>query len=218
MATTDWIKQGEVIRASDIVSAFNEKAPVNMTPSGTTTSNTIPANSSTALTSILQTIINNLRYIFNNIAISSNVLTRANAMNLSYPVGSIYLSISGTNPGSLFGGTWVAWGQGRTIIGMGQDGGTNFNTVEKKDGVETVTLGEIQIPGHTHDISPNPHYHSGVVTGLGSLPSFYTGGGGSWGSLQVGNSGGNTVSKNTGGGSHNNLPPYITCYMWKRTA
>ena len=36
-----------------------------------------------------------------------------------YPVGSIYLSTSSTNPSNFIGGTWVAYGQGRTLVGVG---------------------------------------------------------------------------------------------------
>jgi len=36
---------------------------------------------------------------------------------LAYPVGSIYMSVNSTNPRELFGGTWVAFGQGRAVIG-----------------------------------------------------------------------------------------------------
>jgi microcystin-dependent protein len=236
MATSDYIKQGEVIRAADIIAAFDEKAdqtyvdntkaPINMVPSGTTESNTIPANTTNPLTTILQTIINNLRWIFNN--------NLRNVANVIYPVGSIYMSVISTNPGTLFGGTWTAWGMGRTIIGMGtssgvyQSNGTtldnrSFNTVEATGGNYTHTLTTAEMPSHSHTLSPNPHSHSlyisggwegGVVnynSGNRSVNSPY------WINDQIGST---TLSnQNTGGGgSHNNLPPYITCYFFKRTA
>ena len=34
-----------------------------------------------------------------------------------YPVGSIYLSVNGTNPSELFGGTWARIGSGRVLQG-----------------------------------------------------------------------------------------------------
>ena len=37
-------------------------------------------------------------------------------LDIIYPVGSIYMSVKSTNPGTLFGGTWTAWGTGRPPI------------------------------------------------------------------------------------------------------
>ena len=66
-----------------------------------------------------------------------------------YPVGSIYMSVSGTNPSSFLGGTWVAWGSGRVPVGVNTSDG-NFNTVEKTGGTATETLSVSQMPSHTH--------------------------------------------------------------------
>ena len=56
-----------------------------------------------------------------------------------YPVGSIYFSVNNTNPGTLFGGTWVAWGSGRVPVGVNSSN-DNFNKVEKTGGEEAVSL------------------------------------------------------------------------------
>jgi hypothetical protein len=55
-----------------------------------------------------------------------------------YPVGSVYLSITSTNPGTLFGvGTWVQIGQGRALVG--QDGtDTDWDVAEETRGAKTV--------------------------------------------------------------------------------
>jgi microcystin-dependent protein len=253
MATTDYIKQGEVIRAADIVAAFDEKAdksyvdnnkaPINYAPSGTTASNTIPANSSNPITTILQTIINNLRWIFNN--------NLRNIANVIYPVGAIYMSVSSTSPGTLFGGTWVAWGMGRTIIGMGQSTGVttstgtidnrNFNTVEATAGNYTHTLITAEMPSHNHTFTGAVHHHrtpplygngasvGAAITNLygsesyGASGQVYGASSDSYAKLvpfteniAAGGTIGNTPANAATG--HNNLPPYITCYMWKRTA
>ena len=124
-----------------------------------------------------------------------------------YPVGSIYLSVNNTNPGSLFGGTWVEWGSGRVPVGVNTND-SNFNTVEKTGGSSTVTLTTQQIPSHSHSLfygqynytSPGP---ASSAICLGGVDATST----------------NVKTNDTGGGqSHNNLQPYITCYMWKRTA
>lgn len=76
-----------------------------------------------------------------------------------YPVGSIYMSISPTNPGTLFGGTWEAWGTGRVPVAVDANN-SDFNTVEKTGGSSTVTLTSAQsgVPAHAHGL--NSHTHS----------------------------------------------------------
>ena len=79
---------------------------------------------------------------------NSFVFTSAQMLKL-YPVGSIYMSVSSTNPANLFGGTWVATGTGRVPVGV-NTADSNFNTVEKTGGASTVTLTAAQMPSHTH--------------------------------------------------------------------
>ncbi len=68
-----------------------------------------------------------------------------------YPVGSIYISYNNTNPGTLFGGTWENYGNGRVLKGI------NSGTAGTTGGSSTVTLSMSNIPAHTHDIS---HTHT----------------------------------------------------------
>lgn len=123
----------------------------------------------------------------------------------SHPVGSLFETTVSTNPGTLYGGTWAAWGGGRTPVGV-NTADTSFNTVEKTGGAKTHTLTVQEIPNHDHDLNavnegvdnPNGGYHPGWT-----FNKQYT--------AQV-------MSASTGGGqAHNNLQPYITCYIWKRT-
>jgi hypothetical protein len=125
-------------------------------------------------------------------------------INIIYPVGSIYLSTVNTNPQTwLPGTTWIAWGRGRVPVGV-DTSNSNFNTVEKTGGESTHTLTINEIPSHCHTVT----CQIGYVTECG------------------GNTRGAaddrvdpTDTTNTGGdAAHNNLQPYITCYMWKRTA
>ena len=117
-----------------------------------------------------------------------------------YPIGSIYMSVSSTNPSVFFGGMWVAWGTGRVPVGI-DISDTNFNVSEKTGGEKTHALTIAEMPSHTHS-------YGGVTTfGPTSPASSYT--------VSTPYSG---VTGQTGGNSaHNNLQPYITCYMWKRT-
>lgn len=155
-----------------------------------------------------------------------------------YPVGSIYMSVNATNPSTYFGGTWVAWGSGRVPVGVNTSD-SNFNTVEKTGGASTVTLTTAQMPAHTHTFtgssattnSKGAHTHNVGRDGDGaSGSSTYTvhsaGVSGAGGTSPTNSAGAHThtlTAKGTnastgGGGSHNNLQPYTTCYMWKRTA
>ena len=57
----------------------------------------------------------------------------------SYPVGSVFVSVSPTNPASVFGyGTWTAFGTGRVLVGV-DVGDTDFDTVEETGGSKTAT-------------------------------------------------------------------------------
>lgn len=153
-----------------------------------------------------------------------------------YPVGSIYMSVKNTNPSTYFGGTWVAWGAGRVPVGVNTSD-SNFSTVEKTGGASTVTLTASQMPSHTHTFtgssattSSASHSHTipntvGNNSGSGTKCETWSNASDSGRTLtSSSNSHTHTVTakgtnaKTGGGGAHTNLQPYITCYMWKRTA
>ena len=131
------------------------------------------------------------------------------AFQLMHPVGSIYMTTIETNPSEIFGfGTWELWGAGRVPVGVDTTS-TEFNVVEKTGGAKTHTLTIDEMPKHRHtQISANSG--SSGLTG-----TTYSGLGWSTGNNEIlGN-----AMQNTGGSQpHNNLQPYITCYMFKRTA
>ena len=71
--------------------------------------------------------------------LDNNGTSIINAIMLAvYPVGSIYMSVNNTNPGTLFGGTWVAWGSGQVPVGV-KTTDTDFATVEKTGGAKTAS-------------------------------------------------------------------------------
>jgi microcystin-dependent protein len=74
-----------------------------------------------------------------------------------YPIGSIYTSTVATNPSTYFGGTWVAEGEGRVLVGFAS-GDPDFGTAGATPGAKTVTLDSTQIPSHTH--TQNSHNHT----------------------------------------------------------
>ena len=91
--------------------------------------------------------------------------TEVNKLDLlkKYPVGSIYISTNSTNPSSLFGGTWQSFGQGRTLIGAGSNGTTNY-TNGSSGGSSKTTISISNVPSHTH-----------TITAKGSVSSTFTG-------------------------------------------
>lgn len=78
----------------------------------------------------------------------------SNSIDQMYPIGSVYISTTETNPADYFGGTWEAYGQGRTIIGAGTGTDTNSTSQTFAGGStggeykHTLTLAEA--PAHTH--------------------------------------------------------------------
>lgn len=160
----------------------------------------------------------------NSITSVENSIDNQSICNLIYPVGSIYLSVNNTSPSILFGGTWVVWGTGRVPVGVNTND-PNFNTVEKSGGAPTVALDVTTLPNHKHYIYQKAGTGSkyGVITGYGA--------GSGTNIYRVSNSttisnltytddaNGVVQAEYTGDGlAHNNLQPYITCYMWKRTS
>ncbi len=140
--------------------------------------------------------------------------------DLIYPVGSIYLSIKNINPGNLFGGTWVGWGQGRVPVGVASSG--TFNYSEKTGGSETHTLTTSQMPSHEGHI-PGSSYCWGNAGEDTYFANLYSNAFSQYGRdrpwvLRAGNEVCLRSNYIGGGNAHNNLQPYITCYMWKRTA
>ena len=132
-----------------------------------------------------------------------------------FPVGAIYLSTTDVNPDTYFYGTWIRWGSGRVPVGV-DTSITSFNEVEKTGGTATVTLTSSQMPPHRHSIARTNS--SGTETGA-CLTYNGTSTKRSWTALSgySGGSGSTTTAAGTTQ-SHNNLQPYITCYMWKRIA
>jgi len=125
--------------------------------------------------------------------------------DLIYPVGSIYLSVNNVNPSTLFGGTWIAFGTGRTLVGV-DTSQTEFDTVEKTGGEKTHTLTINEMPSHTHTDGTDATNGIYAPSGQTSAIVYYN---------QLS---GRETSSTGGNQPHNILQPYITVYMWKRTA
>ena len=138
-----------------------------------------------------------------------------------FPVGAIYTAVVSTNPATLLGfGTWTAFGAGRVMVGFDSSNAL-FDTAEETGGsADAITVSHT----HTATVSETPHSHT--------IPTY---GGGTTGGLAIGTTGAaadtNTKTTNTAStgvsvaisttgssGTNANYQPYITVYMWKRTA
>lgn len=119
-----------------------------------------------------------------------------------YPVGSIYMSVNSASPATLFGGTWERI-KDQFLLAAGDK-----YAAGKTGGEATHTLTENEIPAHRHSIwFPNADGEQSAAIGYpeaGSKNTWYA-----------------EASKTAGAGggaAHNNMPPYLTVYVWKRTA
>lgn len=136
-----------------------------------------------------------------------------------YPVGAVYISTSSTDPGTLFGGTWEQL-KDRFLLGAG-DTYSNGETGGKAS--HTLTVDEM--PTHTHKQNAHSHVqhnytwynHSGKVDG--KIPTSGAFNAEASNSSNFSTNSTTATNQNTGGGqAHNNMPPYLVVYMWKRTA
>lgn len=131
-------------------------------------------------------------------------LKEVNVAQLVYPVGAIYMSTVATNPKTLFGfGTWEQI-KDTFLLAAG-----STYTGGSTGGEATVTLTTKQIPAHNHSI-----FYPNAGAGNDYAPIGYPNVGSKSTYWAVG-----SYTGDVGGGeAHNNMPPYLAVYVWKRTA
>lgn len=125
----------------------------------------------------------------------------------AYPIGSIYISTNATSPATLFGGNWDE------IHGAFLFANSALHKAGEIGGEEEHVLKEKEIPIHYHD------EYVGNDGGDGSVPEGY------YGFTSIACTSKNTywakgskTSKAGGGQAHNNMPPYLSVYMWQRVS
>ena len=126
-------------------------------------------------------------------------------LDLIHPVGSIYWSTNITSPETLFGGTWEQI-KDTFILAAGDSYSAGSTGGEAN---HTLTIDEL--PSHRHST-----YSLGATTSPGTSSSYYV----AMRGVDYSNQYGDTCLTNAVGGSsaHNNMPPYLVAYCWKRTA
>ena len=129
-------------------------------------------------------------------------------LDLIYPVGSIYLSVNSASPDTLFGGTWVRL-EDVFLLAAGAK-----HAAGSTGGEESHILTEPEIAPHKHAMAYGPESSAsstGFPYGIAAGSATNSAGGRGYAS--------NLGTFSAGGGQpHNNMPPYLAVYTWKRTA
>lgn len=125
-------------------------------------------------------------------------------LNLVYPVGAIYISYNSTSPATLFGGSWTRI-QGRFLLAA-----DSTHAAGSTGGEEEHTLTAAELPANAYGLYYwlSRNVDSLYQPGLDSTIAGFT------------NTGAMQYAGNMAGGDqpHNNMPPYLAVYMWRRTA
>lgn len=158
----------------------------------------------TNFTAMMQALADRTEWLKQNFAIE--------AAKAVYPVGSLYSNYDNSaNPATLLGfGTWVAAGSGRVLVGVGittDSRGENATFAAGATGGEfNHLLAASEMPTHTHTVKEG----SRTGTPGGTLTS---------GDDETNSVASEQTSGSAGGGQpHNNMPPYVAVYIWRRTA
>ena len=184
---------------ADMLNNLNELLSGNYTGSG--------GGTDTELLNIISNLVSRVEALENQG--TGNILE-------AYPVGSIYLSTNETSPADLFGGTWEAYGQGRTLVGVGTGEDTRGEQLEflinQTGGEYKHALSVEEMPSHNHTLTAVTGTSSqqgvrSVSTGLGATYTNF---------LTSASSSSKTTSSSGSSSAHNIMQPYIACYMWKR--
>lgn len=116
-----------------------------------------------------------------------------------FPIGYVYISVNNTNPGTIFGGTWEQI-KDTFLLACGD---TYANGATGGEATHKLTVEEM--PSHNHVVNFDQ------IWGWGGTRSLATTSGGPYG--------GGGYLNNTGGNQpHNNMPPYLAVYIWKRVS
>lgn len=147
-----------------------------------------------------------------------------------YPVGSIYMSINSTDPSTLFGGSWTRL-KDTFLLACGDTYSSDGDVATSQHGSATVTLTSAQsgLKAHGHGMAHNHNHRHNLgknfSTGSGSVSAYTVTSNRSTSTQYTGYdstaSSKTTTDNNTASNAseaHENMPPYMAVYMWKRTA
>ena len=122
------------------------------------------------------------------------------------PIGSVIANANADfDPNLLYRNmTWERFAKGQTLVGVDEDD-ADFAAAEKTGGEKAHKLTVAEMPSHTHRYSYLTNWDGRVMSGFAVTNS---------------STGSNNQSVYAAGGDepHNNMPPYVTVYYWRRTA
>ena len=158
-----------------------------------------------------------LNNAYEKIVDENEYVTKGELIEIIYPVGSIYITTNGQNPGEYLGGEWESYGEGRTIVGAGT--GTDSNNVQKvfeineTGGEYEHTLTGNEMPAHNHRIFVTANSYEAILGG-----DYLTTTSASSSSIVTSGRSEGRTKENGGSQSHNNIQPYVVTYIWKRVS
>ena len=170
-----------------------------------------------------------------------NYVTKQELIDLIYPINSIYISLSEVSPAVLFGGEWeqikdkFLLSAGDTYIAGNTGGAASLASDPPNTDVSGSTaITAAQMPRHTHvglfwNYADNAAYNISLNTGKYAYKLTWTGQGNTTTAGAGANDRGFVVGQTGNGAGHTHtlsahthtvaiMPPYLTVYMWKRTA
>ncbi len=118
-----------------------------------------------------------------------------------HPIGSIYQSTDATSPADLFGGTWE---QIKDVFLLAAG---DSHAAGSTGGEEEHILTAAEMANHTHGYD---YTGQSDATGTGAIKIVSPNG--------TANAYTGEATSNCGGQAHNNMPPYLAVYTWRRTA
>jgi hypothetical protein len=233
-ATKDALSSGDplkIVKGTEINTEFNNIATAVATKADllSPTFTGTPALP-TGTTAVTQSAGNNTT------AIATTAFVQAVKESL-HPVGSIYINATNsTNPGTLLGfGTWTAFGAGRVPVGFNASDPL-FDTAEETGGSKNAIVvshthtatSTVTDPGHRHRLRGDVGgaiktlgAESGTVAGIGTVNGSFVDSGSGVTIMEDSATGVTVATTNASAGesgTNANLQPYITVYMFKRTA
>lgn len=137
--------------------------------------------------------------IYRGMASGAETINRNFDNGYGQKVGDIHISIDSSNPSTRFGGTWERFANGRTLVGVDESDSVQLMKTSGQNGGTTNPLTE-----HTHDT-----YRAG---GSGQTEVGFSM---NWSDKTINSQGMISKGDNT---NHNNWQPFVTVYMWVRTA
>lgn len=130
-----------------------------------------------------------------DVAFSGGITINSKALlDWLHPVGSVYQSTDSTDPSELFGGTWEQI-KDRFLLAAG-----DAYAAGKTGGESEVALSRFQLPGA---VWASGNGENAIVTSTSGA---------------AGEGYGMYTQADDWGQAHNNMPPYLVVYVWRRTA